>query len=79
MACLQRFFFSLQSLSLFQLSKLIFFLYSEKEAQVSIYHISWEKDFGFCCQIDDKCARELSGEYIYTCEVVQERSLCSNE
>lgn len=33
---------------------------NEKDAQVSIYHISWEKDFGFCCQIDKECARELS-------------------
>lgn len=33
---------------------------NEKDAQVSIYHISWEKDFGFCCHIDKECARELS-------------------
>lgn len=32
---------------------------NEKDAQVSIYNISWEKDFGFCCQIDEECAREL--------------------
>ncbi|WOL13753.1 hypothetical protein Cni_G22531 [Canna indica] len=33
---------------------------NEKDAQVCIYHISWEKDFGFCCQIDEQCARELA-------------------
>ncbi|KAG6478746.1 hypothetical protein ZIOFF_062190 [Zingiber officinale] len=33
---------------------------NEKDAQVCIYHISWEKDFGFCCQIDYECARELA-------------------
>lgn len=33
---------------------------NEKDAQVSIYNISWERDFGFCCQIDEECARELS-------------------
>ncbi|KAJ6839611.1 polyadenylate-binding protein, cytoplasmic and nuclear [Iris pallida] len=33
---------------------------NEKDAQVCIYNISWEKDFGFCCQIDKECAQELS-------------------
>ncbi|XP_072990467.1 organelle RRM domain-containing protein 1, chloroplastic [Typha latifolia] len=33
---------------------------NEKDAQVCIYHISWEKDFGFCCQIDEECANELA-------------------
>ncbi|EHA8586439.1 organelle RRM domain-containing protein 1, chloroplastic [Cocos nucifera] len=33
---------------------------NEKDAQVSIYDISWEKDFGFCCQIDEECARVLA-------------------
>ncbi|XP_038972265.1 organelle RRM domain-containing protein 1, chloroplastic-like isoform X2 [Phoenix dactylifera] len=33
---------------------------NEKDAQVSIYDISWEKDFGFCCQIDEECARGLA-------------------
>ncbi|XP_029117813.1 organelle RRM domain-containing protein 1, chloroplastic isoform X3 [Elaeis guineensis] len=33
---------------------------NEKDAQVSIYDISWEKDFGFCCQVDEECARELA-------------------
>ncbi|XP_020271042.1 polyadenylate-binding protein, cytoplasmic and nuclear, partial [Asparagus officinalis] len=33
---------------------------NEMDAQVSIYNVSWEKDFGFCCQIDEECACELS-------------------
>ncbi|XP_078160410.1 RNA-binding (RRM/RBD/RNP motifs) family protein [Carex rostrata] len=33
---------------------------NEKDSQVSIYRISWEKDFWFCCHIDEQCARELS-------------------
>ncbi|THU43755.1 hypothetical protein C4D60_Mb02t00080 [Musa balbisiana] len=33
---------------------------NEKDAQVCIYHISWEKDFGFCCHIDEEYARELA-------------------
>ncbi|KAJ3694813.1 hypothetical protein LUZ60_000190 [Juncus effusus] len=33
---------------------------NEKDAQASIYNISWEKDLGFCCQIDEKCASELA-------------------
>lgn len=39
---------------------LIKVLRNEKDAQVCIYDISWEKDFGFCCQIDEKCAQELA-------------------
>ncbi|KAL0917150.1 hypothetical protein M5K25_012197 [Dendrobium thyrsiflorum] len=35
-------------------------LRNEKDAEVSIYHISWEDDLGFCCQIDEECAKELS-------------------
>ncbi|MQM01163.1 hypothetical protein Taro_033920 [Colocasia esculenta] len=33
---------------------------NEKDAQACIYHIAWEKDFGFCCQIDEECAQELA-------------------
>lgn len=33
---------------------------NEQDAQVSIYNVSWERDFGFCCRIDEECARELS-------------------
>ncbi|KAF0932508.1 hypothetical protein E2562_010404 [Oryza meyeriana var. granulata] len=35
---------------------------NEKDAQVSIYHISWERDYGFCCHIDEECAKELAGD-----------------
>ncbi|THG04980.1 hypothetical protein TEA_018981 [Camellia sinensis var. sinensis] len=34
---------------------------SEKDAQMCIYHISWQSDFGFCCELDEECARELAG------------------
>ncbi|XP_068662827.1 organelle RRM domain-containing protein 1, chloroplastic [Aristolochia californica] len=30
-----------------------------KDAQVSIYHISWQGSYGFCCVIDEECAQEL--------------------
>lgn len=33
---------------------------NDKDAQVSIYHVSWEKDYGFCCHIDEECAKELA-------------------
>ncbi|CAO2040806.1 unnamed protein product [Urochloa humidicola] len=33
---------------------------NEQDGQVSIYHISWEKDYGFCCHIDEECAKELA-------------------
>ncbi|KAJ1280878.1 hypothetical protein BS78_04G265800 [Paspalum vaginatum] len=33
---------------------------NEQDAQVSIYHISWEKHYGFCCHIDEECAKELA-------------------
>ncbi|KAL5540365.1 hypothetical protein UlMin_043034 [Ulmus minor] len=34
---------------------------NEKDAQMCIYHISWQSNFGFCCELDDECARELAG------------------
>ncbi|KAM0922633.1 hypothetical protein ACQ4PT_006103 [Festuca glaucescens] len=33
---------------------------NEKDAQVSIYHVSWERNYGFCCHIDEECAKELA-------------------
>uniref|UniRef100_A0A453PHG7 MORF/ORRM1/DAG-like MORF domain-containing protein n=1 Tax=Aegilops tauschii subsp. strangulata TaxID=200361 RepID=A0A453PHG7_AEGTS len=33
---------------------------NEKDAQVSIYHVSWEENYGFCCHIDEECAKELA-------------------
>jgi hypothetical protein len=41
-----------------------FVMSSEMDAQVSIYHISWEGDYGFCCHIDEECAKELVGEQL---------------
>ncbi|KAF8397843.1 hypothetical protein HHK36_016768 [Tetracentron sinense] len=34
---------------------------NEKDAQMCIYHISWQNNFGFCCELDEECARELAG------------------
>ncbi|XP_057980773.1 organelle RRM domain-containing protein 1, chloroplastic [Malania oleifera] len=34
---------------------------NEKDAQMCIYHISWQSNFGFCCELDEECARELVG------------------
>lgn len=45
--------------------------YSEEDAQASIYHVSWQKNYGFCCVIEEECARELLGECDITkCEGV---------
>ncbi|XP_047967246.1 organelle RRM domain-containing protein 1, chloroplastic-like isoform X2 [Salvia hispanica] len=35
-------------------------LRNESDAQMCIYHISWQSSFGFCCELDDECARELA-------------------
>nr|GMD52757.1 organelle RRM domain-containing protein 1, chloroplastic [Ipomoea batatas] len=34
---------------------------SEKDAQMCLYHVSWESNFGFCCELDNECAKELAG------------------
>ncbi|KAJ8899981.1 hypothetical protein K2173_024092 [Erythroxylum novogranatense] len=34
---------------------------NEKDAQMCIYHISWQTNFGFCCELDEECAHELTG------------------
>nr|AFK33695.1 unknown [Medicago truncatula] len=34
---------------------------NEKDAQMCIYHVSWKTNFGFCCELDEDCAHELSG------------------
>ncbi|GER53023.1 RNA binding protein [Striga asiatica] len=34
-------------------------LRNEKDAQMCMYHVSWESNYGFCCELDDECAREL--------------------
>lgn len=34
-------------------------LRNEKDAQMCIYHISWQSNYGFCCELDDQCAQEL--------------------
>lgn len=39
-------------------------VYSEKDAQMCIYHVSWQSNFGFCCELDEECARELAGEEV---------------
>ncbi|KAI7730035.1 hypothetical protein M8C21_019986 [Ambrosia artemisiifolia] len=34
---------------------------NEKDAQMCMYHISLQPDYGFCCELDDDCAKELTG------------------
>ncbi|KAL2533859.1 RNA-binding (RRM/RBD/RNP motif) family protein [Abeliophyllum distichum] len=34
---------------------------NEKDAQMCIYHISWQSNYGFCCELDEESARELAG------------------
>ncbi|KAL0899507.1 hypothetical protein Bca101_083468 [Brassica carinata] len=36
-------------------------LWNEKDAQMCLYHVSWQSKFGFCCDLDEKCAEELAG------------------
>lgn len=36
-------------------------LRNEKDAQMCIYHVSWQSNSGFCCELDDECAKELAG------------------
>ncbi|CAA2958963.1 organelle RRM domain-containing 1, chloroplastic isoform X1 [Olea europaea subsp. europaea] len=34
---------------------------NEKDAQMCIYHISWQSNYGFCCELDEESAQELAG------------------
>ncbi|XP_022134478.1 organelle RRM domain-containing protein 1, chloroplastic isoform X2 [Momordica charantia] len=34
---------------------------NDKDAQMCIYHVSWQSSLGFCCELDEECARELAG------------------
>lgn len=34
---------------------------NEKDAQMCIYHVSWQSNFGFCCELDEQSARNLAG------------------
>ncbi|KAL1197393.1 Organelle RRM domain-containing protein 1 [Cardamine amara subsp. amara] len=36
-------------------------LWNEKDAQMCLYHVSWQSKFGFCCDLDEKSAKELAG------------------
>ncbi|KAG9143967.1 hypothetical protein Leryth_024777 [Lithospermum erythrorhizon] len=33
---------------------------NEKDAQMCIYDVSWASNYGFCCELDEKCAKELA-------------------
>jgi hypothetical protein len=59
---------------IFRVTDKIIVMSSEMDAQVSIYHISWERDYGFCCHIDEECAKELSGEHL--CNDTLYRKFC---
>lgn len=34
---------------------------NHRDAQMCIYHVSWQSNYGFCCEIDEGCAQELAG------------------
>ncbi|XP_027104777.1 organelle RRM domain-containing protein 1, chloroplastic isoform X1 [Coffea arabica] len=34
---------------------------NENDAQMCIYHVSLQSNYGFCCELDDACAQELAG------------------
>ncbi|XP_073306505.1 organelle RRM domain-containing protein 1, chloroplastic [Primulina huaijiensis] len=34
---------------------------NEKDAQMCMYHVSWQSNYGFCCELDNECAQELAG------------------
>ncbi|KAF5187068.1 Organelle rrm domain-containing protein 1 protein [Thalictrum thalictroides] len=34
---------------------------NERDAQMCMYHISWQNNFGFCCELDEECAQVLKG------------------
>ncbi|KAD2804705.1 hypothetical protein E3N88_38082 [Mikania micrantha] len=34
---------------------------NEKDAQMCMYHITLQPDYGFCCELDDECAETLAG------------------
>ncbi|XP_009615460.1 organelle RRM domain-containing protein 1, chloroplastic [Nicotiana tomentosiformis] len=34
---------------------------NEKDAQMCLYHVSWQSNYGFCCELDEACAQELAG------------------
>ncbi|CAN8270332.1 unnamed protein product [Cochlearia groenlandica] len=36
-------------------------LWNEKDAQMCLYHVSWQSKFGFCCDLDEEYAKELAG------------------
>nr|XP_011469315.1 PREDICTED: splicing factor U2af large subunit A isoform X2 [Fragaria vesca subsp. vesca] len=33
---------------------------NEKDAQMCIYHVSWQSNFGFCCELDEESASNLA-------------------
>ncbi|KAJ4831748.1 Organelle RRM domain-containing protein 1, chloroplastic [Turnera subulata] len=37
---------------------------NEQDAQMCIYHVSWQSNFGFCCELDEECAQELAGDNV---------------
>ncbi|KAK1416573.1 hypothetical protein QVD17_32364 [Tagetes erecta] len=41
--------------------KLTNVLGNEKDAQMCIYHVSLQPEYGFSCELDDECAKELAG------------------
>ena len=38
---------------------------SETDAQMCLYHVSWQSNFGFCCVLDDESMEELVCMYLF--------------
>ncbi|PIA45080.1 hypothetical protein AQUCO_01700550v1 [Aquilegia coerulea] len=36
---------------------------NERDAQMCIYHVSWQNHFGFCCELDEECAQLLAARW----------------
>lgn len=51
---------------------------SEKDAQMCIYHVSWLSNYGFCCETDEECARELAGEYNLLTSYISKYCFCGS-
>ena len=50
---------------------------SENDAQMCIYHVSLQSNYGFCCELDDACVQELAGQYI-SLQVHYDALVCSS-
>lgn len=38
---------------------------SETDAQRCIYHVTWQSNLGFCCNLDEESAQKLASIYLF--------------